>query len=425
MSEAHVISVTTRRDTSMNACHDLLRLREPGDQLVARQRWYSALDACLYQSSRITERVGAGLPELQALESHWRTLAAGQVPTRFMHAFEWQMAWLRNLAEDSGNVCYVSFFVGGRPIAIFPLCRVQRSAGRITMWLWESPKHPHLILSEPLISPEWAGPELFRRLMAVLARFDSRPWDALHLPNLLEGSVATRLLQAKRLRGLHLERTASSMYFNCSDMETALANCSNGFKRNLRRQGKRLAERGRVEFQLIREGDGLEAAFEDFLRLEASGWKGGSGRNSAILLHPRLLGFYGDLKAGYSARGACVVALLKLDGVAIAAQFGLLSGGTLYIQKIAYDEFWHAEAPGSQLMLKVLAYCCDDPEIDQLSLVTGPQWAVGRWNPESLGILDAYLFRATARGLGGLAMRRFKTGIWLPMQELLVGSAGS
>lgn len=399
--------------------HDLLRSSEPGGLFVARQHWYPALDARFYRSSRITERVGLGLPELQALEPHWRSLAAAQSPSRFMHAFEWQTAWLRNLAEDPKNVCYVSFFAGGRPIAIFPLCRVRRSAGRITMWLWESPKHPHLVLCEPLISPEWAGPELFRRLMAVLARFDPRPWDALHLPNLLEGSVATRLLQANRVRGAHLERTASSMYFNCRDMETALANCSNAFKRNLRRQGKRLAERGRVEFQLVREGDGLDAAFAEFLRLEASGWKGEGGRNSAIALHPRLRGFYGGLKEGFAARRACIVSLLKLDGNAIAAQFSLLSGGTLYIQKIAYDEAWHAEAPGSQLMLRVLEHCCADPAIGQLSLVTGPQWAVGRWNPESLAVWDAYVFRATPRGLGGLAMRRFKTGVWTPLQDAL------
>lgn len=396
-----------------------IHMRELGALFVARQGWQPALDARFYPVSQITERVGLGMSELRALEPHWRLLAAAQAPSRFVHAFEWQVAWLRHLADHPDAVCYVSFFASGRPIAIFPLCRVRRSAGRVSMWLWESPTHPHLVLCEPLISPEWAGPELFRRLLAVLAAFDPRPWDALHLPNLLEDGVATRLLRAAHVRGAHFEKTGCSMYFRCADMATALAHCSNAFKRNLRRQGKRLAEHGQVTLCIAREGEELAAAFDEFLRLEASGWKGESGRNSAIALHPPLRGFYGELKAGFGRRGACIVSLLKLDGVAIAAQFALLAGGTLYIQKIAYDEAWHAEAPGSQLMLKVIEYCCNEPGINYLSLVTGPPWAVGRWNPEAVGVWDAYVFRPTLRGAGGLAARRFKTGLWIPLQAWL------
>ncbi|HEX6733200.1 MAG TPA: GNAT family N-acetyltransferase, partial [Azonexus sp.] len=333
-------------------------------------------------SGRIEERIGRGIAELLFLEPHWRALAARAAPMRFVHAFEWQMAYLQHLAGDSRAIHYVSLFVHGQAIAIFPLRRVRRSVGGIRLWLWELPTHPHLNLSEPLLAPEWPGSELCRRVVGVLGRHTSQPWDALHLPNLLDDSPAVRSLRAAPALGTHLERTGLSMHFRCSDLATALANCSGPFKRNLRRQGRVLARRGAVSLSFVRSGPELEAAFADFLRLEASGWKGPAGRATAIRLHSHLFGFYSELKRRFAAANACLIALLKVDGIAIAAQFCLFAGPTLAVQKIAYDEAWRAEAPGSQLLLKLIEYCCSEPGIDTLSLVTAPEWAVGRWNPE-------------------------------------------
>lgn len=369
-------------------------------------------------ATAIEERMGRGLAELHQLEAHWRRLAAIQPTARFVHAFEWQLAYLRNLESNPEAVHYVSFFVDGRAIAIFPLRRVRRSVGHIPHWLWELPSHPHLILGEPLIAPEWADADLFRRLLGVLERRSRLPWDALHLPNLLEDAQAIRLLARTPLPRTHLEQIGYSMYFDCGDLERALVNCSGAFKRNLRRQGRKLEQRGTVSLCLARQGDELEAAFADFLRLEASGWKGRGGKGSAIDLHAHLRGFYGELSERFAAHGGSLIALLKLDGVAIAAQFCLRVGDILYVLKIAYDQNWQAEAPGNQLLYRLLDYCCGEPGLRQLSLVTAPDWACGRWNPERLAVWEAYLFRASPRGLGGLAMRRFKRRLEAPTRDL-------
>ncbi|MCG2578681.1 GNAT family N-acetyltransferase [Dechloromonas sp. XY25] len=359
-------------------------------------------------AGRLEGRIGRGLAELLFLEPHWRALAARAVPPRFIHAFEWHMAYLQHLANDAHAIHYVSLFAHGQTVAIFPLRHVRRSVGGIQLALWELPTHPHLILCEPLLAPECSGSGLFQQVAAILGRQTKLPWDALHLPNLPDDSPALWSLRAGPPVGTHLERTGQSMYFRCTDPATALARCSGQFKRNLRRQGRLLARRGAVSLSFARAGSELDAAFEDFLRLEASGWKGAAGRATAISLHPHLRGFYGELKTRFAAADACLIALLKVDGVAIAAQFCLLAGHTLSIQKIAYDETWHAEAPGSQLLLKTIEYCCAEPGIRHLSLVTAPEWAVGRWNPEIQEVWEAYVFRASLRGFGGLAMRRLK-----------------
>jgi hypothetical protein len=93
----------------------------------------------------------------------------------------------------------------------------------------------------------------------------------LHFPNLLEDSAILQLLKANNLARVHLEVTGHSMYFPCADIDQAMANCSASFKKNLRRQGRKLSQQGTVTLHLERQGAGLDAAFDDFLRLEASG----------------------------------------------------------------------------------------------------------------------------------------------------------
>lgn len=389
-----------------------------GALIYGKYEHHRVIDAKFDSSTLIEERIGRGLSELLHLERHWRTLCAISTRTRFIHMFEWQLAYLKHLENNPESIYYVSFFANGRAIAIFPLRRVRRSVGYISHWLWELPTHPHLVLGEPLISPEWASAKLIERLVGTLDRCENLPWDALHLPNLLDDSMVLRMLSGPSRSWTHLEQTGQSMYFQCSDMERAFANSSKQFRRNLRRQSKRLKQYGAVSLSLLRQGEELDAAFDDFLRLEASGWKGEGGRASAISLHANLLGFYRELKDDFAKIGGCLIALLRLDGAPIAAQFCLLVGDTLYIQKIAYDEKWHAEAPGNLLLYRLIEFCCSEPGIRELSLVTAPGWAHGRWNPECQNVWEAYVFKASPRGLGGLAMRRFKTGVGKPAQAL-------
>jgi hypothetical protein len=201
------------------------------------------------------------------------------------------------------------------------------------------------------------------------------------------------------------------MYFSCADMESAMRNNSGQFKRNLRRQRKRLECLGHLEVSLVQDGAALEQAFQSFLDVEASGWKGGAGRGSAIRLSPHLVEFYRELMSHFSADRRCLISLLKLNDRVIAAQFCLLAGSTLYLLKIAYDEAYKADAPGNQLLFAVLEHCCRSPDITTLSLVTGPSWAVGRWNPEAQDLWSTHLFNDSLLGLVAYGAARLRAAL--------------
>jgi hypothetical protein len=116
-------------------------------------------------------------------------------------------------------------------------------------------------------------------------------------------------------------------------------------RKSLRRQRRRLSERGALAFHSVTDRAGLARAVEDFLTLEARGWKG--ARKTALASHAHTAAFARELfgqgrRGGVGARAD----VLSLDGRPIAISLALVCGGTAHLLKTAYDESLRAFAPG-------------------------------------------------------------------------------
>lgn len=345
------------------------------------------------------------------MRENWNTLYSTLPNAGFHHACAWFASYLNNLEVDPAAVRIFSFHFAGRLVAIVPLRRVRQRMAGLPLWIWELPWHPHMNLCDALIAHEVDHAVVMTALLAELRRMTDLPWDALHLRNLHDSACAMSLLRGAAPPRTMLRATGSSMAFNTRSMDSAMVGSSTHFKRNLRRQRRKLEQLGAVSLTLATNADELPAAFAEFLKIESSGWKGSHGCHSAITLHPHLVNFYRDLVQNFGEQRRCLIALLKLDGRTIAAQFCLLTGDTLHLLKIAYDESLSAEAPGHQLLYDVLTHCSNSPLINRLSLVTGPAWAQGRWNPDSAQVWDAVLFNHSARGLMAFSIKRMQKAV--------------
>lgn len=372
-------------------------------------------------TTAVNVRRGIGIAGLLALHDDWIALAATLPEGRFHQAYGWMLSNLRHLEESAAAVHFIAFYRSEQAIAIFSLRRTRRSVNGIPLWLWELPFHPHTSLCDCLIDPREDTSVVMRLLIETLSQARDLPWDAIHFPNLLDDAHVLRALRGSGLPRSISVNTGQSMYFACTDIAAAMGNCSGSFKRNLRRQRRKLDQRGQVEVSLIRHPEELAQAFSAFLELEASGWKGKDGRNSAILLHRNLLRFYREVMTDFATDRRCLISLLRLDGTVIAAQYCLLAGTTLYLLKIAYDEKLSAEAPGSQLLYDVLQHCCNSPDITHLSLVTAPDWARGRWVPETQDIWRAYVFNRSLSGITAYAAGRMRSSLAAVAKSPLVG----
>lgn len=217
-----------------------------------------------------------------------------------------------------GRVRIKAWFHEGRLAGLLPVVRSAHYYGHrlphAASWV-----HANAFCGVPLVAAGLEEP--FWR--ALLAHFDQFPARALllHLPQLpADGPVDAalgRVLAASRRAHYRAAEERRALLAGALTAAAYLEAAISAKKRKeLRRQHKRLAEQGVLAFER-REGEaGLAEWIEEFLALEASGWKGKAG--SALASTPETRALFTKALAGAAAAGRLERLALRLDGRAIA-----------------------------------------------------------------------------------------------------------
>ena len=169
-------------------------------------------------------------------------------------------------------------------------------------------------------------------------------------------------------------------------------------RKELRRQRKRLAERGTVGFDTATAPPALTAALNDFFALEDSGWKGRAG--TAVRAHDDIRRFVTAAISGLAAEGKASVSRLTIDGRPIAAEVTLRSGDTAWCWKIAYDEAFARASPGVQLILDVTETLLEDASLARAdSCATADHPMIDHIWRERLVLADRLMWLGPGRSL--------------------------
>jgi len=123
-------------------------------------------------------------------------------------------------------------------------------------------------------------------------------------------------------------------------------------RKELGRLSARLRDLGTVEFTRPASAEEAARCCDEFLALEARGWKGRAG--SALASDPAKQAFFRDAIAGAQAAGRLEFLRLGLDGrpIAILVNFMAPPGGFTF--KIAFDEAFARFSPGVLLQVENL-----------------------------------------------------------------------
>jgi CelD/BcsL family acetyltransferase involved in cellulose biosynthesis len=143
-------------------------------------------------------------------------------------------------------------------------------------------------------------------------------------------------------------------------LEQAMSSSS---RKKLRQHRRRLGEKGVLQSAIAHEADAVRGAFEDFLALEASGWKGREG--TALLGSAADAQYARGMIGALAARGEAAIHSLTLDGRPVSMQVVLRSGRTAFTWKTAYDEALQDFSPGTLLLEDYTASLLADPAIDR------------------------------------------------------------
>ncbi len=123
--------------------------------------------------------------------------------------------------------------------------------------------------------------------------------------------------------------------------------------RNYRIRSKRLAEleaTGMLSLVSLR-GDGALAGLEDYIALEARGWKGRAG--TALANEPNGLSYFRAIVAGFAASDQIAVDQIRLDGKPIAIGLTVEADGHSMLWKTTFDEDFSRFGPGMLLNMAV------------------------------------------------------------------------
>ncbi len=123
-----------------------------------------------------------------------------------------------------------------------------------------------------------------------------------------------------------------------------------GYKKRMQ-QHRQLEKAGALAYQRQRGADAV-AALDEFLALEAAGWKGRSGTALASL--PEDSAYIREIVRNFAAIDAVRIDLLRLDHAPIAGGLLLDFPGQSHFLKIAYDEGKARLSPGRALAIEML-----------------------------------------------------------------------
>jgi CelD/BcsL family acetyltransferase involved in cellulose biosynthesis len=140
--------------------------------------------------------------------------------------------------------------------------------------------------------------------------------------------------------------------------------------KELRRQRHRLAEHGEVAFEVARTPDEVAPALENFLNLEASGWK--AERGTALAQDDGDAAFIRRAVTALAENGQCEILTLRAGATPVAAAIVLRHLDRAFYFKLGVDERFAKFSPGVQLTLEVTRHLCADPAIALADSMAAP-----------------------------------------------------
>ena len=308
--------------------------------------------------------VARNLAELESIVPAWDALARDALePNPFYES--WMLLPALRAFGAGQDVRVVMVWQGARLIGLFPFRSAARYKGLPASAL-SSWAHVHCLLCTPLVLAGSAS----ACLDALFAWCDASFIDFHYIP--VGGPFHRALGAALAARGL---KVTLNRAWSRPLLRKNRATLSEQLHRQFANKERRLAQRGSLQRVTLAPGDDIGRWTEDFLRLEARGWKG--RRGSAMASTEANRRFASEIFTGAFRRGRLLVGGLDFEGRPIGRRSSFRARDGAYAFKSAYDETLAEFSPGVMLELD---------NVRQLDATPGLQWMDSFAEDEHLGL---------------------------------------
>ncbi|MBV8836851.1 MAG: GNAT family N-acetyltransferase [Alphaproteobacteria bacterium] len=315
-------------------------------------------------SADLTPRVAAGRAEwhalsaLAALREDWVDLSRRAAEPNVFYDPAFALA----AAPVFGNPgAMLVWSKSGKLIGLFPARAERRYGVTATLTGWT---HAYAPFGVPLIDRD--------ETEAAIAAFLDQVETSERLPKLImlpfvamNGTFAATLAKVLLRRGGAMEVFHSHQRAQLAptgDRRTYLDRALAHKKlKELRRQRRRLLDRGQLKTLVARDPDAIPRALSDHLALEAAGWKG--RRGSAAGQDAAVRGFIESALGALARDGNVRIERLMQNNHALATTITLQNGSSAWFWKVAYDEDFARHSPGVQATLDLTEHLLAEPNV--------------------------------------------------------------
>jgi CelD/BcsL family acetyltransferase involved in cellulose biosynthesis len=294
---------------------------------------------------------------------------------------------------------------------LFPLECERRFKGLIvtTLSLW---KHDYCYLCTPLVRAGYEQ-QCLEAFLDWLAR-DGAGCQLMEFRSIgSEGPFHRALVDEFNRRGtlsFVSECFTRAMFRPARDPDDYIRKAISGsHRKEMRRKESRLSEKGRLEYATLTGAEDPSSWIDEFLELEASGWKGKQG--SALACNEADSRFFTEVMAAAFWRGRLEALALRLDGKSIAQRLYFVAGRGAFAFKTAFDEQYHRYSPGVLLQMKQIYDLHARPDIEWMDSGAAPASSIGRLWTDRRAIQNVVI--GTGRGAGDLVVSLMPLFRWI------------
>lgn len=333
-----------------------------------------------------------GADEAQSLGADWQSLSENTLQPAGYNAPELILPLLRNL----GGASLATVRHGPDLHLAMPILNK-----RMFLKSWETPLTasglPHLaegLAENALLS--------FINAQSKPILFKAIPTEGKFFETLKRQSARFHILEQWQRAGLRLAGSFEDWLQSNFDQKR---------RKEFKRLRNRLSEQGTLLSETLKTTGDPISFVDDFLALEAAGWKGQKG--TAIAAQSNLSKALHEAIQALHKSGKLRFWRLSLNGKAVASLFAIVEGDQAWLGKIAYDESFAKYSPGVQIILDCTESFFAEKQIKQIdsSAIPGHPMIDRIWR-DRIGMATVFVAPATVSNL------RFNATVKLEQQRL-------
>jgi len=336
--------------------------------------------------SHYTVKIITDFDMMDDLAAEWNELAPpGSVEP-------WQsFSWHRSVAKANENESFLRIFTvrkNGTLLAIAPMV-LRRSEQPLKPW------RLGFLGEEELKEPNWfvgSDPGALNMLVEAISEEPVHPVRLSRIPSDYESSFS--IIEKFKKRGWITKVVHMPYPFLNLGGDTI----KKSLQKDLKRARKKAQKYGALSLKAVsdtEQGD-LQQYLNEFLRIEASGWKGQN--QTAILSNNSRRKFFENYAISAFRDGVLRLLFLMIDGKAVAVQYGVESAKAFWLLNIGFDERYQDCSPGNLLLEESIKYASQNDLIHYNLLGKDEPWTK-RWTTTSRDSIILAAYKLNYHGL--------------------------